>query len=67
MHIIRLHSNERNKTQQSWDYIYETDSIWWYNHLRHTTAEKYDNNGKGWYFQFDDDNKMSYEYILSMT
>ena len=25
---------------------------------------KYNNNGKGWYFRFDDD-KMSYEYILS--
>ena len=29
--------------------------------------EKYDNNGKGWYFRFDDDNNMSYKYILSMT
>ena len=28
--------------------------------------EKYDNNGKGWYFWFDDNN-MSYEYILSIT
>ena len=25
--------------------------------------EKYDNNGKGWYFRFDDDNKMIYKYI----
>ena len=24
--------------------------------------EKYDNNGKGGYFQFDDDNNMSYKY-----
>ena len=23
---------------------------------------KYDNNGKGWYFRFDVDNKMSYQY-----
>ena len=29
--------------------------------------EKYDNNGKGGYFRFDDDNNMSYKYILSIT
>ena len=29
--------------------------------------KKYDNNGKGWYFRFDDDNNMSYKYILSIT
>ena len=23
--------------------------------------------GKGWYYRFDDDNKMSYEYIPSIT
>ena len=28
---------------------------------------KYDNNGKGGYFGFDDDDKMGYEYILSIT
>ena len=28
--------------------------------------KKYDNNGKGGYFQFDDNN-MSYRYILSIT
>ena len=28
--------------------------------------KKYDNNGKDWYFRFDDDNKMSYDYILSV-
>ena len=28
---------------------------------------KYDNNGKGRYFWFDDDNNMSCEYILSIT
>ena len=32
-----------------------------------TTMEKYDNNGKGGYFRFDDDNKMGYEYIISIT
>ena len=25
---------------------------------------KYDNNGKGIYFRFDDDTKVSYKYIL---
>ena len=30
--------------------------------------EKYDKNGKGWYFRFDDDdNNISHEYILSIT
>ena len=43
------------------------DRIWCNKHLRHTTTKKYDNNGKGWYFRFDDDNNMSYEYILSIT
>ena len=33
---------------------------------RHTATEKYDNNGKGGYFRFNDDNKMGYEYILSI-
>ena len=28
---------------------------------------KYSNNGKGGYFRFDDDNNMSYRYILSIT
>ena len=28
---------------------------------------KYDNNGKGGYYGFDDDNNMSYRYILSIT
>ena len=27
-----------------------TDSIWRYNHLRHTTTKTYDNNGNGWTF-----------------
>ena len=34
--------------------------------LRHTTTEKY-NNEKGGYFRFNDDNNMSYRYILSIT
>ena len=32
-----------------------------------TTAEKYDTTGRGWYFQFDDGNKMSDKYILPVT
>ena len=29
--------------------------------------EKYDNNGKDGYLRFDDDNNMSYRYILSIV
>ena len=43
------------------------DRIWRNRHLRHTATEKYDNSGKGEYFRFDDDNNMSYRYILSIT
>ena len=56
-----------------WDKVpvfprYTDDRIWQYNHLRHTTTIKYDNNWKGGYFRFDDDNKMDYyKYILSIT
>ena len=45
----------------------ETSRSWCNKHLRHTTTEKYDNNGKVGYFRFDDDNNMSYRYILSIT
>ena len=55
------------RSQFSQDIYVIDDRIWLYNHLRHTTTEKYDNNGKGGYFRFDDDNKMGYEYILSIT
>ena len=41
--------------------------IWCNKHLGHTTTEKYYNNGKGEYFRFDDDNNMSFRYILSIT
>ena len=44
-----------------------SNRIWCDNHLRHTTTETYDNNGKGGHFRFDDDNNMSYRYILSIT
>ena len=43
-----------------------SDRIWCNKHLRHTTTEKYANSGKGGYFWFDDDNNMSYRYILSI-
>ena len=44
-----------------------TDRIGWNNHLKHITTEKYELGGKGWYFRFDYDNKMRYEYIVSIT
>ena len=37
-----------------------SDRIWCNKHLRHSTTEKYGNNGKDGYFRFDDDNNMSY-------
>ena len=33
----------------------------------YTNTGKYDNNRKGGYFRFDDDNNMGYRYILSIT
>ena len=49
-------------------YVYAmSDRILCNKHLRHTTNEEYDNNGKGGYFRFNDDNNMSYRYILSIT
>ena len=36
-----------------------SNRIWWNKHPRHTTTVKYDNNGKGGYFRFHDDNNMS--------
>ena len=44
-----------------------SDRIWVNKHLRHTTTEKYDNDGKGGNFRFDDDNNMSNRYIFSIT
>ena len=43
------------------------DRMWCNKHRRHTTTEIYENNGKGGYFRFDDDNNMSYRYIRSIT
>ena len=42
---FKAHSDKETQQQNSRD-IYETDSIRWYNHLRLTTIEKYDNSGK---------------------
>ena len=45
-----------------------SNRIWCNRHLRHTTTDKYDNNGIGGYFQFDDDDdNISYRYIISIT
>ena len=44
-----------------------SDRILCNKHLRHTTTVKYENNGKGGYFRFDDDDNMSYRYIPSIT
>ena len=34
----------------------------------HNTEQyMYDNDGKDWYFLFDDDKNMGYKYILSIT
>ena len=57
----------RINSQFSWIIYAISDRIWHNKHLRHTTTEKYDNNGKVWYFRFDDDSNMSYKYILSIT
>ena len=34
---------------------------------KHIATEKYGNNGKDWYFWFDDGNKTSYKYTLLTT
>ena len=41
--------------------------IWWYDHIRHTTTNKYVTNGRDWKSQFDDDKKISYKYNLMVT
>ena len=64
--------NPINYIKDSWQlsrdiYISETDSIWWYNHFKHISTDKYDKNGKSLYFRFVDDNKKSYNYIILIT
>ena len=54
----------RTKSQFSRNVYIIRDRIWCNKHLRHTTTEKYDNNGKGWYIRVDDDNNISYKYIF---
>ena len=54
-HITRLRSCK--ETTQLSRYIYETERMWWYNQLRQTNNFRFD----------DDDDKMSYRYILSIT
>ena len=64
----KLHNNNENKFPFIFRNDYAiSDRIWCNKHLRHITTEKYDNSGKGGYFRFDDDNNMSYRYILSIT
>ena len=59
----KLHTNSENKFP-----VFEiSNRIWCNKHLRHITTEKYDYNGKGEYFRFDDDNDMSYRYIFLIT
>ena len=64
-----LHNNIEHKTpSRLFRNIYAiSDRIWCNKHLRHTITEKYDNNGSGWYFRFDDNNNISYGYILLIT
>ena len=46
--------------------VYATgDRIWCNKHPRHTTKNKYDKNGYGWYFRFDDDNIKMVGCIIS--
>ena len=61
-HLIRRYSIIGNKTQLSRN-IYETDSIRWYNHLRHTAKEIW----QQWEKVDASDLMMSYTYIHSIT
>ena len=36
----------------------ETGMIWLYNYLRYIKWNKYGNDGEGWYFRFNYDNKI---------
>ena len=61
-HIIDWTTEQETETQLSWD-SYDIRKNWQNmivnNHLRHTTADTYDNNGKGWYFRIEDDDKIT--------
>ena len=56
----KLHDNNENKLCFSRNVYAIINRIWCNTHLRHTTTEKDDDNGKGGYFRFDDDNNMGY-------
>ena len=64
---ICIHHKLHNDNENKFSVFPERICNNWQNvinkHLRHTTTEKYDNNGKGGYFGFDDDNNMSYRYL----
>ena len=64
--IINCAMIMKTKSWFSWNVYAINDRIWCNKYLRHTTIEKYENNGKGGYFRFDDDNNISYRYILSI-
>ena len=66
VHIIKLHSNKSNKPQPSWD-IYETAAYDDTATLGAQQWKKYESSAKSWYFWFEEDNKMSYRYIFSIT
>ena len=57
--IINCTTIMKTKSRFSRNVYAISDRIWCNKHLRHTTTEKYD-NGKGWYFRFDDDNNMNH-------
>ena len=63
----RLHSSNGDKIQAFRRSMWSNAQSMKVNHLRGTNTEKYDNDGKSWYFQFDDDDKMSYKYVPSIT
>ena len=63
----KLRNNDENKIPVFPECICNT----WQNMMQQTSQThdhgKNDNYGKSWYFRFDDDNNMSYRYILSIT
>ena len=62
-HITRLHSNKDTKLNVPGIYIYIYMKLTAYDGTTTsgTVTENFDNNGKVWYFWFDDDNKTSNE------
>ena len=68
---ICIHHKQHNNNENKFPVLPDLMCNKWQNminkHLRHPTTENYDNNGKGGYFRFDDDNKMNYKYIISIT